>query len=85
MSEFHKAFYVNCPIHKDIEYPLWRKCPKCSVVITYTEEALLDFSIWCSINYVRYVEKDGERIWFDPVNIKYHTTKTLLKIWLEKK
>lgn len=38
MSEFHKAFYVNCPIHKDVEHPLWRNCPKCSEVITYTEE-----------------------------------------------
>lgn len=38
MSEFHTAFYKTCHIHKDTEYPLWRKCPKCSKVITYSEE-----------------------------------------------
>jgi len=42
MSDFHKAWYITCSIHKEIEHPLWRKCPKCSAVITYTEEELMD-------------------------------------------
>lgn len=40
MSEFHKAFYVNCLKH-DIEYPKWRKCPKCTAIINYSEEEML--------------------------------------------
>jgi len=40
MSEFHNAWYTTCRIHKDVEHPLWRKCPKCSEVITYSEEDL---------------------------------------------
>lgn len=41
MSEFHTAFYRTCHIHKDTEYPLWRKCSKCAIVITYSEEEVL--------------------------------------------
>lgn len=29
MSEFHKAFYLTCPMHRDVEHPFWRECPKC--------------------------------------------------------
>jgi len=32
MSEFHKAFYTTCIIHKKVEHPKWRKCWKCEIL-----------------------------------------------------
>lgn len=53
--------------------------------ITYTEEEMLDFVEWVFEDHMPYTYKDDEKIWFDHVNIKYRTTNTLLKMWLNNK
>ena len=64
-SEFHTAFYRNCPVHKDVEHPLWRKCPKCSEVITYSEEEVLNL-LWKIVgesNDPQYtIQRSGNRL-----------------------
>ena len=51
----------------------------------YSEEDLINFSVWCGINYISYhSQKDNKRIWFDPDNVKYLTTEKLLDIWKEQ-
>lgn len=84
MSEFHNAFYITCKKH-DVEHPKWRKCPKCEEIVTYSEEEMISFAVWCGVNYISYhSQRDGERIWFDPDNVRYYKTSTLLKIWKEQ-
>ena len=51
----------------------------------YSEEDLIDFSVWCGINYISYYsQRNNKRIWFDPDNVKYLTTEKLLDIWKEQ-
>lgn len=66
MSEFHKAFYVNCPVHKEIEHPIWRKCPKCSEVITYSEEEVKTLiKKFNEEQAQQYWDKEFDELWFE--------------------
>ena len=73
MSEFSKAFYINCSVHKEVNHPIWRPCPKCSAVIVYSVEevkemidkAILDYDIemnrrganWCTEDWFEFNKK----------------------------
>jgi hypothetical protein len=67
MSEFHDAWYKTCSVHKDTEHPMWRKCPKCSEVITYSEEEVFeligkfDYCGWTG----NFIGPDTRKEWFE--------------------
>lgn len=53
--------------------------------LLYTHSDMINFSVWCGINYVSYFSsRDEKRIWFDPDSLKYYTTESLLQIWFKE-